>query len=67
MGDAKWSFAEMIAHVSTGEDVLPGDVYGSGTFGGGCGLDLGRRLSPGQLVELEAEGIGVLRNRIGPR
>jgi 2-keto-4-pentenoate hydratase/2-oxohepta-3-ene-1,7-dioic acid hydratase in catechol pathway len=61
----RWSFAEMIAHVSQGEDVWPGDVYGSGTFGGGCGLDLGRFLEPGQVVELEGTGIGVLRNRVG--
>ena len=61
----RWSFAEMIAHVSQGEDVYPGDVYGSGTFGGGCGLDQGRFLEPGQVVELEATGIGVLRNRVG--
>jgi 2-keto-4-pentenoate hydratase/2-oxohepta-3-ene-1,7-dioic acid hydratase in catechol pathway len=40
-------------------------VYGSGTFGGGCGLDLGRFLEPGQIVELEGTGIGVLRNRVG--
>jgi 2-keto-4-pentenoate hydratase/2-oxohepta-3-ene-1,7-dioic acid hydratase in catechol pathway len=64
---AYWTFPQMIAHVSQGEDVWPGDVYGSGTFGGGCGLDLGRFLWPGAVVELEAEGIGVLRNRIGPR
>jgi 2-keto-4-pentenoate hydratase/2-oxohepta-3-ene-1,7-dioic acid hydratase in catechol pathway len=61
----RWSFPEMIAHVSEGEDVWPGDVYGSGTFGGGCGLDQGRFLEPGQVVELEATGIGVLRNRVG--
>jgi 2-keto-4-pentenoate hydratase/2-oxohepta-3-ene-1,7-dioic acid hydratase in catechol pathway len=59
--DASWTFPEMIAHVSAGEDVLPGDVYGSGTFGGGCSADLGRRIEPGLVVELEADGIGVLR------
>ena len=63
----RWTFAEMIAHVSQGEDVWPGDVYGSGTFGGGCGLDLGRTLTPGAVVELEGTGIGVLRNRVGPK
>jgi 2-keto-4-pentenoate hydratase/2-oxohepta-3-ene-1,7-dioic acid hydratase in catechol pathway len=64
---ARWTFPQMVAHVSQGEDVWPGDVYGSGTFGGGCGLDLGRFLWPGAVVELEAEGIGVLRNTVGPR
>jgi 2-keto-4-pentenoate hydratase/2-oxohepta-3-ene-1,7-dioic acid hydratase in catechol pathway len=62
--DAHWTFQEMIAHVSAGEDVLPGDVYGSGTFGGGCATDLGRRIEPGQVVEIEGEGIGVLRTRV---
>jgi 2-keto-4-pentenoate hydratase/2-oxohepta-3-ene-1,7-dioic acid hydratase in catechol pathway len=62
-----WSWADMIAHVSDSEDIYPGDVYGSGTPGGCCGLDLGRRLEPGDVVELEIEKIGVLRNRIGAR
>jgi 2-keto-4-pentenoate hydratase/2-oxohepta-3-ene-1,7-dioic acid hydratase in catechol pathway len=62
--DARWTFPEMIAHVSAGQDVLPGDVYGSGRFGGGCASDLGRRLEPGQVVEIEGEGIGVLRTRV---
>jgi 2-keto-4-pentenoate hydratase/2-oxohepta-3-ene-1,7-dioic acid hydratase in catechol pathway len=65
--EARWTFPEMVAHVSRGEDVWPGDVYGSGTFHGGCGLDLGRSLLPGALVELEADGIGALRNRVGSR
>jgi fumarylacetoacetate (FAA) hydrolase len=46
--------------------LLPGEVIGSGTVGGGCILEHGdgRWLVPGDLVELEVEGIGVLRNRI---
>lgn len=62
-----WRWADMIAHVSDSEDIYPGDVYGSGTPGGCCGLDLDRRLSPGDVVELEIEKIGVLRNTIGER
>jgi len=65
LSDARWSFADLIAYVSRDEEVLPGDVYSSGTFTGGCGHDLGRRLSPGQAVEIEAEAIGVLRNTLG--
>jgi 2-keto-4-pentenoate hydratase/2-oxohepta-3-ene-1,7-dioic acid hydratase in catechol pathway len=65
--EAHWRWADMLAHVSLGEDVFPCDVYGSGTPGGCCGLDLGRELEPGDVVELEIEKIGVLRNRIGPR
>ena len=67
LADARWTFAQMISYVSRGEDIWPADVYGSGTFGGGCGLDQGRFLEPGDLVELEVEGIGVLRNRVGER
>lgn len=65
--DARWTWSQMLAHVSEGEDVYPGDVYGSGTPGGCCGLDLGRELAPGDVVELEIERIGILRNTIGPR
>jgi 2-keto-4-pentenoate hydratase/2-oxohepta-3-ene-1,7-dioic acid hydratase in catechol pathway len=67
LGDMHWTFPQMIAHVSRDEDVWPGDLYGSGTFGGGCGLDLGKFLEPGQTVGLEADGIGVLRNTVGPK
>jgi 2-keto-4-pentenoate hydratase/2-oxohepta-3-ene-1,7-dioic acid hydratase in catechol pathway len=62
-----WSWADMIAHVSRDEEVHVGDVYGSGTPGGCCGLDIGRRLEPSDVVELEVEGIGTLENTIGPR
>jgi fumarylacetoacetate (FAA) hydrolase len=46
--------------------LLPGDVIGSGTVGSGCILEHGdgRWLEVGDVVELEIEGIGVLRNRI---
>jgi 2-keto-4-pentenoate hydratase/2-oxohepta-3-ene-1,7-dioic acid hydratase in catechol pathway len=46
--------------------LLPGEVIGSGTVGRGCILEHndGRWLAPGDEIELEIEGIGVLRNRI---
>lgn len=62
--DMHWTFPQMIAHVSTGEDVLPADVYGSGTPFGGCGLDHDRWIAPGNVIELEIDGIGVLRNKV---
>ena len=40
-GEAKYSWGEMTAHASRDEWVLPGDFFGSGTLGGGCGLELG--------------------------
>jgi 2-keto-4-pentenoate hydratase/2-oxohepta-3-ene-1,7-dioic acid hydratase in catechol pathway len=64
-GSIMWSAAELLAYVSTAETLQPGDLIGSGTVGRGCGLELDRRLSPGDVVELEVEGIGVMRNRMG--
>jgi len=52
-GDLHWSWDDMIATVSRGETIFPGDVYGSGTPGGCCGLDLDRRITPGDRVRLE--------------
>ena len=48
---------------------LPGDILGSGTVGTGCILEHadGRWLQSGDVVELEIEGIGVLRNVVGDR
>lgn len=60
------TFARVIEHVSRDETIFPGEFLGSGTVGGGCGLELGRFLNPGDVVELEIEGIGILRNRIAP-
>jgi len=44
----------------------PGDIIGSGTVGSGCILEHGdgRWLQRGDVVELEVEGIGVLRNTV---
>jgi hypothetical protein len=66
LDDAGPSFPEIIAEVSRTEEVLPGEVYGSAAFGFGYRVDPGRALRPGALVELEAEGIGTLCNRIRP-
>jgi len=59
------SFADLIAYASQALTLRPGELFGSGTAATGSGLELDRWLRPGDIVELEAEGIGVLRNRIG--
>ncbi|HEY3184321.1 MAG TPA: fumarylacetoacetate hydrolase family protein [Gaiellaceae bacterium] len=61
------SFADLIAYASMAETLHPGEVLGSGTATGGSGIELDRRLEPGDVVELEAEGVGVLRNTIGAK
>ncbi|GCE48646.1 fumarylacetoacetate (FAA) hydrolase [Thermosporothrix hazakensis] len=67
--DIHFSFAQMIAYASRNTRLRIGDVLGSGTVGTGCILELGtevhRWLQPGDLVEMEIEGIGVLRNTVG--
>ncbi len=63
-GTIHWSFPQMIEHVSRGESIYPGDLLGSGTVGGGCGLELDRYLKRGDVVELEIQPIGILRTTI---
>jgi 2-keto-4-pentenoate hydratase/2-oxohepta-3-ene-1,7-dioic acid hydratase in catechol pathway len=57
-------FEDILAHVSNEETLHAGEFFGSGTVGNGCGLELGRFLKPDDVVELEIDRLGVLRNRI---
>lgn len=57
-------FARILAFISGSETLHPGEIIASGTVGTGCGLELTRFLKPNDVVELEIEKIGVLRNRI---
>ncbi len=59
-----YTFEDLIHFISTSETLHPGEILGSGTVGGGCGLEQGTLLKDGDVVELEIEGIGVLRNRV---
>ena len=58
------SFAELIAYISQDETLHPGEILCSGTVGKGCGFELGKFLQHGDVVELEVDGIGVLRTRV---
>jgi 2-keto-4-pentenoate hydratase/2-oxohepta-3-ene-1,7-dioic acid hydratase in catechol pathway len=60
----QFSFADLVAHVSQSETIHPGELWGSGTVTNGSGLEQGRWLRPGDVIELEVEGIGTLRNPI---
>ena len=62
--EMSWTFADCISHVSRSETIHPGEFFGSGTVGNGCGLEQMRFLSSGDVVELEVEKIGILRNRV---
>jgi len=66
-GAMHWSWDDLLAAAARNTPGLQaGDVIGSGTVGGGCILEHGdgRWLEPGDVVELEIEGIGVLRNSV---
>lgn len=76
VGDMDWTFAEIIERASYGVDLYPGDVIGSGTVGTGCFLELNgtgklndanyveQWLQPGDVVEMEIDGLGKLSNTI---
>jgi 2-keto-4-pentenoate hydratase/2-oxohepta-3-ene-1,7-dioic acid hydratase in catechol pathway len=70
-GKMHYTWGDFIERASRDSRIVPGDVFGSGTVSGGTvGEAIGggyeaRYLEPGDVVELEVEGIGVLRNRIG--
>lgn len=72
LASASWTFGELIAYASAGAQVAPGDVFGSGTCGGGCLAEWWGRngayepppLSPGDVVTLTVEGIGSVSNRV---
>jgi len=63
-GTMRHRFEDILAHASDEETLHAGEFFGSGTVGNGCGLEFGRFLKPGDVVELEVERLGVLRNRV---
>ena len=68
LGDMHHSWEAIVAHAARNTVLRAGDILGSGTVGTGCILEHGdgRWLRAGDVVELEVEGIGVLRNRVTP-
>jgi fumarylacetoacetate (FAA) hydrolase len=76
LADMDWTFAEIIARASYGVDLYPGDIIGSGTVGTGCFLELNgtgklqdsnypeQWLKEGDIVELQIEHLGILRNTV---
>jgi len=66
--DMHYSFEDLIEYISRSETLHPGEFLGSGTCSGtqgrGCGLEMGKYLNAGDVVELEVENIGILRNTV---
>ena len=63
-GSMHHRFEDAVTQFSRGKRIRAGEVIGSGTVLKGCGFELGRQLAFGDVVELEIEGIGVLRNKV---
>jgi 2-keto-4-pentenoate hydratase/2-oxohepta-3-ene-1,7-dioic acid hydratase in catechol pathway len=70
-----WSFGELLAFLSRGTDLRPGDVIGSGTVPGGCLLEhvdtpdpaaFTGWLQPGDVVSLASEALGETRQVVRP-
>lgn len=66
-GESHFSWSQMIEHVSQDEWILAGDLFGSGTVGTGCGLELDKWIKPGDKLELEIDKIGTLSNIVGKK
>lgn len=64
-GGMKFGFAEIIAFLSEGQTLYPGEILASGTLPNGSGMECGRLLSPGDKLRFELEGVGSLENIIG--
>lgn len=65
--DMIWGFAETVAYISQYTQMNPGDILCSGTGEGTAiegGVDGSRWLKPGDRIELDVEGVGVLVNTV---
>ena len=60
-----FGFRYLLNYISTFTTLMPGDVIVTGTpTGAGARFDPPRYLVPGDVVEVEAEGVGILRNGV---
>lgn len=64
MAGMRYSLGEVLAHASRGEQLWPGELFGTGTLPGGCGMETGHWLQPGDRLELAIEGIGEIHHQI---
>ena len=60
-----FSFAKIINYISTFTTLVPGDIIVTGTpTGAGARFEPPIWLKPGDVIEIEADGIGLLRNGV---
>jgi 2-keto-4-pentenoate hydratase/2-oxohepta-3-ene-1,7-dioic acid hydratase in catechol pathway len=63
----QFSIAEVLAHASKDEQLQPGELFATGTLPGGCALENGHWVKPGDSILMTIERIGSLNNVIAPR
>jgi 2-keto-4-pentenoate hydratase/2-oxohepta-3-ene-1,7-dioic acid hydratase in catechol pathway len=63
-GTMHWKYEDMIAHASMSEQLAVGEIFGTGTVGNGSLAERGESLKRGDVIELDVEGLGILRNRV---
>nr|GLK37893.1 fumarylacetoacetase [Rhodococcus wratislaviensis] len=60
----KWGIGEVLAHASRSEQLLPGELFATGTLPGGCALENGFWPEPGQTLTLTLDQVGEVEHRI---
>lgn len=60
----KHGIGDVLAHASRSEQLLPGELFGTGTLPGGSGMETGHWLRAGDILRLSLDGIGHIEHRI---
>jgi hypothetical protein len=60
----QWSVGEVLAHSSRGEQLFPGEMFGTGTLPGGSGMEIGKWLQPGDMLSLTLDDIGEIQHTV---
>ncbi|AWK75077.1 fumarylacetoacetase [Rhodococcus oxybenzonivorans] len=60
----QWGIGEVLAHASRSEQLLPGELFATGTLPGGCALENGAWPEPGQTLTLTLDRVGEIEHPI---
>lgn len=60
----KWTLGEMLSRSSAGEQLYPGELFATGTYVNGCGMEINKWVTPGDTLRLEIESVGVIEHDI---
>lgn len=63
----QFTLPEAIAFASQSENLVPGELFGSGTLPGGAGIENGAMIASGDRLTLCIDGLGTLTNTVGTK